>query len=615
MNVKKEKTPKKKPSHSVASNIVWSVRKLLHYAPAAFVIFALYIPVHIASRYLGIVFPARVLEEVTAGNPWAQAVVPVGRLLLFMLLADLSSRVLEIISRDAAGRYRYKVTDLWVRKTLSLFYEDYEKKPVRDLAERASEATQQSDGDQPLTDMVRGSFSMTENVIGYLLFGTVISFASPWLVPILTVSPVANWLAGRAYNRWDHAHRKKLSDLETKQACVRKLPDDFKSAKDIRIYSMAGWIRDIYRDLTGQLVMENRKKVSRRFLSRTADLFVILLRDGGAYLLLISMFLRGEIDAAQFVLYFAAVSSFAEWIGGIVDAWNTLHASSMRVCDFREYLDYPDFEGTGEASDDSIGDHAPEVVFDHVSFRYDGAEDFTIRDLSFTMKSGERLALVGLNGAGKTTLVKLLCGLYRPTSGEIRINGIPQSKFRRRDYYKLIAPVFQDVRTAFYSLAETVSCTDGEHTDRQKAENALKRAGLWEKIEALPDGMDTKLDKKVNKNGTELSGGEAQKLMLARALCKDAPILVLDEPTAALDPIAEARLYGEYGRMTAGKTSLFVSHRLATTAFCDRVILLEDGRIAEEGTHAELIALEGKYKELYDIQSQWYRENGKVASA
>ena len=127
--------------------------------------------------------------------------------------------------------------------------------------------------------------------------------------------------------------------------------------------------------------------------------------------------------------------------------------------------------------------------------------------------------------------------------------------------------------------------------------------------------MDTKLDKKVNKNGTELSGGEAQKLMLARALCKDAPILVLDEPTAALDPIAEARLYGEYGRMTAGKTSLFVSHRLATTAFCDRVILLEDGRIAEEGTHAELIALEGKYKELYEIQSQWYRENGKVASA
>ena len=613
--MKKEKTPKKKPSHSVASNAWWTFRRLWEYAPGALVIYAALVPIRLLSRYLEIFFPSKTLEVVTAALPFGDAMRPVGILLALLFAAELGTRILSDLSETAPDPYRSRMRNRIMRKHFALLYEDYEKKDIRDLADRASKTVQMWDGVVPVLDMFKSVLRLLESVLGYLLFGSVIAFASLWLVPILTVSTVANWLAGRAYNRWDHAHRKKLSDLETKQACVRKLPDDFKSAKDIRIYSMAGWIRDIYRDLTGQLVMENRKKVSRRFLSRTADLFVILLRDGGAYLLLISMFLRGEIDAAQFVLYFAAVSSFAEWIGGIVDSWNTLHASSMRVCDFREYLDYPDFEGTGEASDDSIGDHAPEVVFDHVSFRYDGAEDFTIRDLSFTMKSGEKLALVGLNGAGKTTLVKLLCGLYHPTSGEIRINGIPQSKFRRRDYYKLIAPVFQDVRTAFYSLAETVSCTDGEHTDRQKAENALKRAGLWEKIEALPDGMDTKLDKKVNKNGTELSGGEAQKLMLARALCKDAPILVLDEPTAALDPIAEARLYGEYGRMTAGKTSLFVSHRLATTAFCDRVILLEDGRIAEEGTHAELIALEGKYKELYEIQSQWYRENGKVASA
>ncbi|MBO4391915.1 MAG: ABC transporter ATP-binding protein, partial [Clostridia bacterium] len=210
---------------------------------------------------------------------------------------------------------------------------------------------------------------------------------------------------------------------------------------------------------------------------------------------------------------------------------------------------------------------------------------------------------------------RILCGLYQPTGGEIRINGIPQNRFRRADYYRLIAPVFQDVRTAFYSLAETVACADDEHTDRTKAETSLKRAGLWEKIETLPEGMDTRLDKKVNKNGTELSGGEAQKLMLARALYKNAPILVLDEPTAALDPIAEANLYGEYGRMTEGKTSLFVSHRLATTAFCDRVLFIEDGKIAEEGTHAELMALGGKYCELYEIQSRWYRENSEGESA
>ncbi len=615
MSVKKEKTPKKKPSHSVPSNAWWTFQRLWEYAPGALAVFVALIPLRLASRYLEIVFPSKVLEVVTAALPFGAALRPVGILLVLLFAAELGTRILADLSETVPDPYRNRLRNWILRKHFALLYEDYEKKDVRDLADRASGAVQMWNGIVPVLDMFKSVLRLVESVCGYLLFGTVIVFASPWLVPILTVSPAVNWLAGRAYNRWDHAHREKMSDLETKQACVRKLPDDFKSAKDIRIYSMADWIRETYRDLTGQLAAENRKRIRRSFLSRIADLFVILLRDGGAYALLISMFLQGKIDTAQFVLYFAAVSSFASWIGGIVSAWNQMHASSLSICFLRDYLELPEKDGTGEASAEDVIGSAPEIVFDHVSFRYDGAEDFTIRNLSLTIKSGEKLALVGLNGAGKTTLVKLLCGLYHPTSGEIRVNGIAQSQFRRKDYYTMIAPVFQDVRTAFYSLAETVSCRDWEHTDRMKVETALKRAGLWEKIETLPDGMDTKLDKKVNKDGTELSGGEAQKLMLARALYKDAPILVLDEPTAALDPIAEARLYGEYGRMTEGKTSLFVSHRLATTAFCDRVILLENGRIAEEGTHAELMRLGGKYRELYEIQSQWYQENREGAIA
>ena len=615
MSLKKEKTPKRKPSHSVASNAWWTFGRLLKYAPGALVIFAAIIPLKLAARYLEIVFPSKTLEAVTSGLPFGEVMFPVGIMLALMFLADTGTRILTDLSETAPDPYRRRLRDLITRKHFSLLYEDYEKKNVRDLANRATQTVEMWDGVVPVLDMFKSVLRLAESVLGYLLFGTVISFASPWLVPILTVSPIVNWLAGRAYNRWNYAHHEKISDLESKQACVRNLPDDYRSAKDIRIYSMADWIRDIYRDLTGRLAAENRKQVSRGFLSRIADLVVILLRDGGAYALLIYMFLKGEITPAQFVLYFAAVSSFASWIGGIVSAWNQAHAASLSICFLRDYLELPEKDGTGEASADSLMNSAPEIVFDNVSFRYDGAGDFTVRDFSLTIRSGEKLALVGLNGAGKTTIVKLLCGLYQPTGGEIRINGIPQNRFRRADYYRLIAPVFQDVRTAFYSLAETVACADDEHTDRTKAETSLKRAGLWEKIETLPEGMDTRLDKKVNKNGTELSGGEAQKLMLARALYKNAPILVLDEPTAALDPIAEANLYGEYGRMTEGKTSLFVSHRLATTAFCDRVLFIEDGKIAEEGTHAELMALGGKYCELYEIQSRWYRENSEGESA
>lgn len=338
---------------------------------------------------------------------------------------------------------------------------------------------------------------------------------------------------------------------------------------------------------------------------------VILIRDGGAYALLISMLYKGEIAIEEFVLYFAAISTFATWVSGIVNCWNKVHTFSLHICDFRDFVDYPETDGDGTAKAANHMGAPLEIEFDRVFFRYDNAKEDTIHDLSFKIKAGERLALVGLNGAGKTTLVKLLCGLYIPTSGEIRVNGVSLSKFRREDYYKLISPVFQDIRTAFFSLAETVSGTSLDKTDCEKAEQCMRIAGLGEKLDTLPEGIHTRLNKRVNKTGTELSGGETQKLMLARALYKDAPLLILDEPTAALDPIAESKIYGEYNRISHGKTSLFISHRLASTQFCDRILLLKEGRIAEEGTHAQLLALGGIYADLYDKQSCWYHENAE----
>ena len=292
-------------------------------------------------------------------------------------------------------------------------------------------------------------------------------------------------------------------------------------------------------------------------------------------------------------------------------AWTALQTASLVLCDFREYLDLPDGGAGGKERADAHLTHAPQIVFDHVSFRYDGAEEDTLRDISLTLHSGERVALVGTNGAGKTTLVKLLCGLYAPTAGEVRVDGVPVGDFAREEYYRLFSPVFQDVQTAFFSLAETVAGEVGSHLDRARAERCMRRAGLGKKLDSLPLGIDTRLDKQVNKDGIELSGGEAQKLMMARALYKDAPVLVLDEPTAALDPIAENEIYLQYRDMTEGKTSLFISHRLASTRFCDRILFLKDGKIAEEGTHSELIALGGEYAKLFEIQSCWYRDDYK----
>lgn len=608
-----KKELKKKPIYSSLSNFIWSIKMLVQASPGAFFALALLVPVNIGMQWFGIYLPSLVVSEVTAGQTLEHALISVGAVMSAMMAGDLAAKALLYVKDSKLGVYRGRISRQITRKSVKMFYQTYEKKEVRDLSSRARIATEMWGGTQPLVDIVKNGFGMIENVLGYLLFGVVISFANPWLVLFLTFAPAVNLLSVRLYQKWEYGHRNKMTDLNRKLYFVNGLPGDFSAAKDIRIYSMASWLRECYQDLSRQRAEWDKKMVRNYFLSRTADLFVILIRDGAAYALLISMVLKGEITVDEFVLYFAAVASFAAWVGGVIECWNKIHENSLAICDFREYADYPQQDGSGRAKSEEFISESPEIVFDRVCFRYDGADEDTIHDLSFVMHGGEKLALVGANGAGKTTIVKLMCGLYMPSSGEIRINGVPLHDFLREDYYKLFAPVFQDIRTSIFSLAETVSGKSLAQTDLERAKDCMRKAGLGEKLDALPQGIHTKLNKQVNKGGTELSGGEAQKLMLARALYKDAPVLILDEPTAALDPIAESRIYEEYDRMADKKTSLFISHRLASTSFCDRIILLKHGEICEEGSHEELLRRGGEYRKLFDMQRCWYQEENQDA--
>ena len=604
-----KKKMKKKPYRSVFSNAVWAFRHQLNFAPKSFLLLMTGIPLAVVQSYMGILLPSLVVKEVTAGSSLAKAALTIGLIMLSVFLCKMLTEAFSCMQGGYLSNYRWSISEMIDRKALGCFYQQIEKKEVRDLYDRASKTTQMWNGVQPISDMPEHTAELIKNVLCYLLFGSVVSLVHPLLVPILTVAPIVNWMCVRAYNKWEYANRDKWTDTSRKLWYVQTKPADFAAGKDIRIYGMTDWFTDMFQSLNREYAVWDRQRVGRKFLSGIANLVMILIRDGAAYALLIAMTLRGEITVDEFVLYFAAISSFAGFIGRILGSWNHLHSTSLSLCDLREFLNLPEYDGTGEEQITEHLKHAPEITFDHVSFRYDGAETDTLHEISFTVKAGERIALVGLNGAGKTTVVKLLCGLYTPTSGEIRLNGIPLSKFLRKDYYKLFSPVFQNIKTSYFSLGETVSGVVGNHYDRERAEFCMRRAGLGEKLDSLSMGLDTKLDKQVNENAIELSGGELQKMMLARALYKDAPMLVLDEPTAALDPIAENEIYQQYQSMASGKSAVFISHRLASTRFCDRILYLENGRIAEEGTHDVLMSKKGRYAELFDIQSCWYRDD------
>jgi ABC-type multidrug transport system fused ATPase/permease subunit len=387
---------------------------------------------------------------------------------------------------------------------------------------------------------------------------------------------------------------------------------DFDYAKDIRIYGMLGWICGMLRGLQQNRFDWTKKLSLRTWLGVVINSLLALLRDGLAYFFLVGMVLSQKMTIGDFVFLFGAVAGFSAWLNGIAGNVSDIVAKGIHIGYYREYFSVPDKYNHGDGIPLPTKSEGPfDIELRDVTFTYPGAQQPVIQHMNLKIAKGEKLAVVGTNGAGKTTLVKLLCGLYYPSEGEVYTNGRLVQAYNIENYYSLFSTVFQDMYLLPVSIREFVASCDDE-IDDEKVRSALEKAGLTTKVLSLPDQMHTKLMKGVFDDSIELSGGEKQKLMLARALYKDAPFIILDEPTAALDPIAESALYQQYNALTEDKTAVYISHRLASTNFCDRIILIENGKITECGTHDELMALGGQYAYLFHMQSQYYQEEVTV---
>lgn len=447
------------------------------------------------------------------------------------------------------------------------------------------------------------------NLISFVVYLLLLAQVGPLAAALCITLSAVGYFAGERIRAWRYRRREEEGELFHKTNYCISRARDVTLAKDIRIFGLAPWLTELYDKYT-RLFQDFYAKAQRYYLwADLLDVALAFLRNGAAYGWLILLALRGELGAAGFVLYFTAVSGFTQWVTGIFTGLGTLHRQSLDLSALREFLETPEPFRFEDGRPLAVKpDHLYAIELRDVTFRYPGADHDTLSHVNLTIRPGEKLAVVGRNGAGKTTLIKLICGFYDPTEGQVLLDGEDIRQFNRRDYYKHFSAVFQQFSVLAGTMAENVAQTEGENIDLPRMWDCLERAGVADKIRQLPQGENTHLGRDVYLDGVDLSGGQIQRLMLARALYKNAPVVVLDEPTAALDPIAESDLYRRYSDLTGRRTSVYISHRLASTRFCDRVLLIENGGIAEEGTHESLLARGGRYAYLFNIQSKYYQE-------
>lgn len=603
-----KKTPK--PKYNLWQNTGFMLRTSRKYAKSVFPLCIVLALLSAGKSVAELLIAPAILNKIELSASLGSVVFTIAAFaLVLMLLSGLRSYV---DTNALFGRIAVRSQGIYLsisRKYAKTSYPNLLNTDFLAIGEKASAAcSANSEASEAiwttLTDLMT-------SCIGFIVYLALLTNLNLWLAALVAATTAVSYFASKRINEWGYLHRSEELELTKRIEYANKTATSREFAKDIRMFGLRGWLEDLWGS-TMRLYSAFCAKRERKYIwANIIDIVLTFLRNGIAYAFLIGITVKNGLPASQFLLYFAALSGFAQWVVEILDKLSVMHKQSLDISTIREFLDWDEpFDLNGGERIAFEPNKQYEIRLDDVSFRYPKADKDTLSHINLTVHPGEKLAIVGLNGAGKTTLVKLVCGFLDPTEGRILLNGEDIRKFNRNDYYALFSAVFQEFSVLDVTVKENVAqCVDG--IDETRVWQCIDKAGLTEKIQSLPKGIETHLGRRVFKDGVEFSGGQTQRLMLARALYKNAPILVLDEPTAALDPIAENDIYQKYNEMTHGRTSFFISHRLASTRFCDRIIFVDGGKIAEEGTHDELLKNGGGYAYMFEVQSKYYRSDNQ----
>ena len=526
--------------------------------------------------------------------------------LLFMWLNTVSSMKMSV----GFTYVRLMIIKERIAKTLGMEYEALETPEMLDRLQKAKRATA---GDwQGVQGMMTYMQVMGVQIISVTIAVAIMTTFNPWIILIIVVLSFAQFLFFDYIRKkdkkemWDAMmpHWRKLEYMEN-------VTTDFSYAKDIRLFGMQKYLAkkqiDVYDEELRHWIKSRQYWIYNTIFAHGISLLRQLIIIGW---LVYSVVFNG-LSIGNFTLYTASAAAFSNAINEILQALSALRERSAHTDDYRSFMDIPSADDKAQTIPIPPADKYT-FEFKNVSFKYRGQEKYALKNVNLTLHAGEKLAIVGLNGAGKSTFIKLLLRLYDVTEGCILMNGTDIRKFDRKEYYELFAPAFQDVMVFAFPVAENVSMKEPFNTDKAEAEKMLRLAGLGDKLDKLEKGVDTELLKVLYDDGVDLSGGEKQKLALARALYKKSKIIVLDEPTAALDALAEFRLYQSFNELVGDRTAVYISHRLSSTRFCDRVAMFKDGEMVEIGTHDSLMEADGAYADMFRVQAQYYVEDKDI---
>lgn len=587
-------------------NVKYMLTNWLKWDKRSLIYFLIRVPALVLQPIVTAYIPKAMIDCIDKGATVGRLTLVVGLLSVLVVLTTWLAPFMQELLNGSARIIRMRYAVLAFRKNLNTDYTNIESPKGREKNKRAMEFYRSYySGSADFLDSSNQFCVCIVGVIASLMLIYKINFI---MILVILATCVCEFFLLKFLNKKEKKTKDERSSVFVRFDYYYNLCRDFSAAKDIRLYGFTDYFMSAVAKIIYDLEQINQKFMRQNIKVGGTRALLNLLRELVAYAYLTYLVCRGKLSVSDFIFYFGIITGFSNWILNAVYQYSNLERCCNDCAAFREFVESTEkSENKPNVNFDSVDS----IEFKNVSFTYPSAEKSTINNMSFKVNKGENIAVVGENGAGKTTAVKLLCGLYYPTSGDILVNGKSSFDFSSDSYFNLFSAVFQDYYFMPMTIAENV-CTTSDY-DSERLYSAFEKAGIADKINTLPDKEKSYMIKDVYKDAVDFSGGEKQKLLLAKAIYKNAPVLILDEPTAALDPIAENELYLKYNEMTSGKISFFISHRLSSTRFCDRILFIKDGKIAESGTHEELMALKSSYYRMYQVQSYYYKENGGEA--